>query len=142
MTPTETKPQKSSMTPERRQQQREREKLLAQLIYEMDASGKPIYYTGYREVLSRILEPEEIRGASGLQSFLVDLIVNFFHLHLHARRYKYLYNEFGVQIARKKWRSCDIAIYHRERLKGFIYTNKYVGIAPDYVIEIDTKAVI
>jgi len=136
MTPTETKPTLLRTVADRRQ----REKLLAQLIYETDATGKPVYYRGYREVLNGTKIPEEIMGASGLQSFLVDLIVNFLHLHPHARQYKYLYNEFGVQIARKKWRSCGIAIYHRERLKGFVYTNKYVGVPPDYVIEIDTKA--
>lgn len=49
-------------------------------------------------------------------------------------------SEVGVQIGKKKWRSCDIAIYEKTRLKGFVFTNKYMNIAPDYVIEIDTKA--
>lgn len=132
--------QSTLTAPERQQKQRERERLLAQLIYEMDASGKPLYYKGYREVLKGIVEPEAIMGASSLQSFLVDLFVTFLKLHPDRKRFKHFYNEFGVQITRKKWRACDIAIYHRERLKGFVYSNKYMNLPPDYVIEIDTKA--
>ena len=123
-----------------KQQRRERERQLAQLIYETDASGKSIYYRGYQEVLNGTIQSTDIMGASALQSFLVDLIVQFLHAHPQSKTYKCLYNEIGVQIAHKKWRSCDIAIYNRERLKDFNYTNKYIDIAPDYVIEIDTKA--
>ena len=49
-------------------------------------------------------------------------------------------SEVGIQMRKKKWRSCDIAIYEKERLKGYVFTNKYTPVAPDYVIEIDTKA--
>lgn len=140
MTPTETKPRQSPMTPERRQRQREREKLLAQLIYETDASGKPIYYMGYRKVLNGTLPPEAIMGSSGLQSFLVNVILGFLYTHPLRKKFQFLASELGVQIDWKKWRSCDIAIYHRERLKDYPFTNKYIGLPPDYVIEIDTKA--
>lgn len=140
MTPTETKPRQLPMTPERRQRQREREKQLTQLIYETDEAGKPVYYKGYREVLNGTVEPDKIMGASYLQSFLVDTLLHFFHTHPLQKKFKFLASELGVQIARKKWRSCDIAIYHRERLKGYPMTNKYIDLPPDYVIEIDTKA--
>lgn len=133
-------PRPALLPDERRQRQRVREKLLAQLIYETDVAGKPIYYAGFQEVLNQTIEIEAIMGASALQSYLVDLIVNFLHLHPQAKLYKYLYNEIGVQIDRKKWRACDIAIYQRERLKDYTFTNKYIDLPPDFVIEIDTKA--
>lgn len=79
-------------------------------------------------------------GASGLQSYLIDLIVNFLHLHPQARQYRFLYNEVGLQLKQKQHRACDIAIYQRERLSGYPFTNKYMTVAPDFVIEIDTKA--
>ena len=125
---------------ERRQRQRERDARLAELIYETDAAGKPIYYAGFQEVLNKTTEPEAIMGASALQSYLVDLVVTFLHLHPRAKTYRFLYNEIGVQIGRKKWRSCDIAIYERDRLTDYTFTNKYMSLPPDFVIEIDTKA--
>ena len=123
-----------------KQQRRERERQLAQLIYETDASGKPIYYRGYREVLNGTIQPTDIMGASALQSYMVNILLDFLYSHPLKKKFMYLSSEISVQIAHKKWRSCDIAIYHRERLKDFNYTNKYIDIAPDYVIEIDTKA--
>ena len=116
---------------------RERERLLTQLICEADASGKPIYYKGFHEVLNGTVEPTAIVGASALQSYLVNVLLEFLYTHPSRKKFVYLSSEIGVQIAHKKWRSCDIAIYHRERLKDFAYTNKYIALAPDYVIEID-----
>ncbi|GAB3710757.1 hypothetical protein GCM10027592_47740 [Spirosoma flavus] len=129
------KPRKTALTPEQRRQQ---QLLLSQLVYEMDE--KPIYYAGYRDVLKGLKEPEEIMGSSGLQSFLVEIVQRFLFAHPYNKRLRIMSSEVGVQIRKKKWRSCDIAIYEKERLKGYVFTNKYMEIAPDYVIEIDTKA--
>ncbi|MBD2756058.1 PDDEXK family nuclease [Spirosoma validum] len=137
MTPVEetTKPKKAAMTPEQR---RQRQLLLSQLVYEMD--DKPIYYAGYRDVLNGLKEPEAIMGASYLQSYLVEIIQRFLFSHPYNNQFRILASELGVQIDKKKWRSCDIALYDKTRLKGIPLWNKYMPIAPDYVIEIDTKA--
>lgn len=120
------------------EQRRQRQLLLNQLIYEMD--DKPIYYAGYRDVLNGLKEPEEIMGSSGLQSHLVEIIQEFLFTHPLRQRFRILASELGVQIDKKKWRSCDIALYDKARLKDIPFTNKYIPVAPDYVIEIDTKA--
>ncbi len=130
------KPKRSAIAPGQR---RQRQLLLSQLVYEME-DEKPVCYAGYRDVLSGIKEPEEIIGASGLQSYLVEIIQRFLFSHPFNTRLRIMASELGVQIRRKKWRSCDIAIYEKARLKGFVFTNKYMSIAPDYVIDIDTKA--
>ena len=130
-----SKPQKIVPTPEQR---RQRQLLLRQLVYEMD--DKPIYYAGYRDVLKGLLEPEAIMGASYLQSYLVEILQEFLFTHPMRQRFRILASEIGVQIDKKKWRSCDIALYDKARLQGVPLTNKYMPIAPDYVIEIDTKA--
>lgn len=137
MTPVEenVKPKKAAMTPEQR---RQRQFLLSQLVYEMD--DKPIYYAGYRDVLSGIKEPEEIMGASYLQSYLIEIIQEFLFAHPLRNRFRILASELGVQIDKKKWRSCDIALYEKVRLNEIPIANKYIPLAPDYVIEIDTKA--
>lgn len=130
-----SKPHKVVLTPEHR---RQRQLLLRQLVYEMD--DKPIYYAGYRDVLKGLLEPEAIMGASYLQSYLVEILQEFLFTHPMRQRFRILASEIGVQIDKKKWRSCDIALYDKARLQGVPLTNKYMPIAPDYVIEIDTKA--
>lgn len=144
MTPTDQKQprtQSAALSPEeRRQRQRERAALLAQLIYETDAAGKPIYYAGFETVLNQQKEPESIMGASALQSYLVNIILDFLYSHPQRKRFVYLASELGLQIGKKKWRSCDIAIYQRERLTVSELTNKYLNLPPDFVIEIDTKA--
>lgn len=78
----------------------------------------PVYYRGYREVLKGSVEPEAIIGASCLQRFLANVLLGFLCAHPRRKELKFFTNEFGVQIARTKWRACDIAIYHRERLQG------------------------
>lgn len=138
MTPTAPakRPVKPALTPEQR---REQAHLLDSLVYEMD-EGKPIYYAGYQDVLTGIKQAEEIMGSSGLQSHLIEIIQDFLFTHPLRKRFNYLSNEIGVQIKKKKWRACDIAIYEKERLAGYIFDDKYMAIPPDYVIEIDTKA--
>lgn len=127
---------KTALTPEQR---RQRQLLLSQLVYEMEAE-KPVYYAGYQDVLNGKKEPEEIRGASYLQSYLIEIIQDFLFTHPLRNRFRILASEVGVQIDKKRWRSCDIALYDKVRLRDVPLLNKYMPIAPDYVIEIDTKA--
>ncbi len=130
------KPKKTAMTPEQR---RQRQFLLNQLTYEME-NEKPVYYAGYRDVLNGTSQPEEIMGASYLQSYLIEIIQEFLFMHPLRSRFRILANELGVQIDKKKWRSCDIALYDKTRLTNVPIANKYIPLSPDYVIEIDTKA--
>ena len=138
MTPVEEKRKRprTTLTPEQR---RQRQLLLSQLVYEME-DEKPVYYAGYQDVLNGRKEPEEIMGSSGLQSYLVEIVQRFLFAHPFNTRLQIMASEVGVQIRKKKWRSCDIAIYEKERLKGYVFTNKCMSLAPDYVVEIDTKA--
>lgn len=138
MTPTAPRKQtpKTTLTPEQR---RERARLLETLVYETD-EGRPIYYAGYQDVLSGNKEPEEIMGSSYLQSAIINTLLRFLYKHPLEGNFTILSNEIGVQIGRKKWRSCDIAIYEKARLAGVPMTDKYIAIPPDFVIEIDTKA--
>lgn len=46
------------------------------LIYEMD-EGTPIYYRGYREVLSGAKTTEQVMGSGILQAVLIELIKDF-----------------------------------------------------------------
>ncbi len=108
------------------------------LIYEM-ADGQPIYYKGYREYLNGNVQIEELMGSSLLQSALITQLL----LLLHQRfgdKYFLLSNELGILFKKNSWRSADLAIIEKEKIRDKILDNKYLDIAPKIVIEIDTKA--
>lgn len=108
------------------------------LIYEMVA-GKPIYYRGYKDVLKGKKQIDELMGSSYLQSLIITRLVYFLMSNLGSE-YVVLTNEIGLQFKDKGWRAADIAIVEKEKLKGIEKSNKYLGIPPKVVIEIDTKA--
>ncbi len=109
------------------------------LIYEMDA-GKPIYYRGYQEVLSKRKKPEEIMGISGIQGAVLEALLELLFTHPLKKTLRIFPGEWGLQIDKGVWRACDVAIYPKEVLKNYQFTNKYIDIPPQVVVEVDTKA--
>lgn len=115
-------------------------KIPSELIYEMDG-GKPIYYRGYREVLNKTKTAEQIMGSSILQSLLIFLIQKKL-IALLDNNFLILPSELGFKFAKKSWRNLDLAIYDKRNLSdlSILYIAKYIEIAPELVIEVDTKA--
>ena len=109
------------------------------LIYEM-VDGQPIYYRGYRDYLSGEKQLEELMGSSILQSLLVTRLVVLLNQSLDSDQYQILTNELGLQFKDKSWRAADIAICRKDDLRTVTLNNKYLGIPPQVVIEVDTKA--
>ena len=114
-------------------------KLLRVLTYEK-RHGSPIYYRDYKKVLSGELPPEAVMGSSGLQAWLIDLIVRFLHKVLDSNKYQLLYNEVGFKFAPRSWYNLDIAIWNKRKLFEEGIKDEYVKTPPEVVIEIDTKA--
>ena len=110
-----------------------------ELIYEM-RKGSPIYYRDYDKVLKGELPIEAVMGSSGLQAWLVDLIVTFLKSVLDKKKYKVLYNEVGYKFAPRSWYNLDIAIWEKEKVKPYLKESKLISVAPEVVIEVDTKA--
>ncbi len=109
------------------------------LIYEM-VNGKPIYYKDYREYLDGKKQIEELMGSSYLQSLIGTELVILLSQLLDMRKYRIMSNEIGLKFAKKSWRAADLAIYEKASLKDVPLDNKYLEVAPEIVIEIDTKA--
>lgn len=109
------------------------------LIYEM-VNGKPIYYKDYREYLDGKKQIEELMGSSYLQSLIGTELVILLSQLLDMRKYRIMSNEIGLKFAKKSWRAADLAIYEKASLKNVPLDNKYLEVAPEIVIEIDTKA--
>ncbi|MEY4927018.1 MAG: hypothetical protein RI894_1454 [Bacteroidota bacterium] len=108
------------------------------LIYEI-SKGKPIYYKNYKQVLRGECSIDEIMGSSALQSLIVTILLEFLLQNYDKKTYKILTSEMGIK-GTNLLRAADIAIYTREQLKGYQFTNKYMTIAPKIVIEVDLKA--
>ncbi len=119
-------------------EKRKRRKIPRELIYEM-VRGSPIYYRDYDKVLAGEKALEEIMGSSGLQSYLITLILNLL-LSKRSDRYVILSNEVGFKFVPKSWRTLDIAIFEKEKVRDYLLKDKFVSVSPKVVIEVDTKA--
>lgn len=108
------------------------------LIYEMTDQG-PIYYKGYEAYLDGTKTLEEIMGSSILQSFVVTRLSHFITSAL-IKKYIVLSSELGIQLAKGKHRSADIAIVRRDQIAKVKDKRKYLGFPPEAVIEVDIKA--
>lgn len=120
------------------EEKKKRRKIPKELIYEM-ARGSPIYYRDYDKVLTGGKTLEEVMGSSGLQSYLIILILNLLLSKLSGR-YVVLSNEVGFKFSPKSWRSLDIAIFEKEKVKDSLLKDEYITVPPKVVIEVDTKA--
>jgi Uma2 family endonuclease len=110
------------------------------LIYEL-ADGGPIYYNGYKDVLNGKKSIEALIGSSFLQAILIARIVAWLHEHF-SDKYLVLTSELGIQIDRNNWRLADIALLNKSLASKIKAQEKYINVAPDFIIEIDTKAAI
>lgn len=120
------------------EEKKKRRKIPKELIYEM-AKGSPIYYRDYDKVLAGEKTLEEVMGSSGLQSYLIILIINLFLTKL-SDRYVVLSNEVGFKFSPKSWRNLDIAIFEKEKVRDSLLKDEYIAIPPKVVVEVDTKA--
>lgn len=110
------------------------------LIYEI-MDGKPVYYAGFREVLSKQKTIEEILGSSLLQSRIIAILIQYF-TKLMPDEFEIFTNEFGIHIDLNDNVSGDFGIYHTSQFEGVNMVDKYTTIPPKIMIEIDTKATI
>ena len=118
---------------------RKRRRIPKELIYEM-RHGSPIYYRDYDLVLSGEKSLEEVMGSSGLQSYLITLIISLLYPKLKKMGYIVLGNEVGYKFAPKSWYNLDIAVWEKDKVKPYLKKDIYVEVPPKVVIEVDTKA--
>lgn len=115
------------------------EKIPDVLVYE-EIDGKPIYYRGYRDVLAKQKNPEDIMGCSDVQGIIISAMLEYLYSTVSKEEYKVITNEIGLHIERGNNLSSDIAIYRKSDILRTPLKNKYFDIPPKVAIEIDTKA--
>lgn len=109
------------------------------LIYE-EWDGIPVYYKGYRQVISGNKQPEEIMGSSALQTYIVSIILEFLYKNVSRDKYFIGTNEAGLHLVRGTNLSSDILIYERKDLQLTRESVKYFDKPPYMVIEVDVQA--
>lgn len=108
------------------------------LIYEV-IDGKPLYYEGYKDVLANKKTIEEIMGTSGLQSFIIQYILEILYTKIGRKKYHFLTNEIGTHLDNKNNLSGDIYIYDKAQLTPDKINTHYLTIPPKIAIEIDIR---
>ncbi len=109
------------------------------LIYEM-IDGMPIYYKGYKEYLNGNKPIEELMASSYLQGALSAQLVILLSQLLDMDQFRIISNEIGLKFGKRSWRAADLAVFKKSVLKQVALSNKYLEVAPELVVEIDTKA--
>ena len=112
-------------------------KIPASLIYE-EMDGTPYYYRGYRAVLSRQKNKEDITGTGALQSAAVSLLIHILYKYLPFDDYLIATNEPGLHMGPGNNLVNDIAVYDQASLP-IPLDDKYFSVAPNIVIEVDVK---
>jgi len=108
------------------------------LIYEI-LDGQPMYYRGYRDALAGKKSIEEIMGPSGLQSFIIQYILDILFTKIGRKQYHFLTNELGTHLGLKDNLSGDVCIYERQKLPPEKIDTRYVDIPPKVAVEVDVK---
>ncbi|HIQ49309.1 MAG TPA: Uma2 family endonuclease, partial [Aquifex aeolicus] len=86
------------------------------------------------------LPPEAVMGSSGIQAYLIILLIKFLLNKLDEEKFILLSNELGFLYKKGSWRNLDIAIFEKEKVKPYLMQDKFIPVAPKVVIEVDTKA--
>lgn len=116
-----------------------KEKIIPKILIYEELDGLNIYYSDYESVLDNLQNAESVMGSSGLQSFVIEIVKDYLKLNL-GKKYRFLSNEVGLHLGNKSNLSADIAIFSKKKLPIKSLEDKYITVAPEVVIEIDTKA--
>lgn len=103
-----------------------------------EIEGIKFYYKGYKDVLNKLKNREDIGGSSSIQAVIISYILELLFVDKIKDKYRRFTNESGNHLAHRSNMQFDIAIYEKSLLTGDKITRKYVqGIPPTMVIEID-----
>ncbi|CAN5464404.1 hypothetical protein BH10BAC3_BH10BAC3_36070 [soil metagenome] len=102
-----------------------------------ELNGQPLYYKGYKQVLSGKKNKEEIMGASGLQIILIAYMVDLLNSNINKKAFWVLSGEAGLHIGFRNNVSSDVCVYEKSKLTPDKITSNYLDIPPKLVVEVD-----
>ncbi|WP_159468971.1 Uma2 family endonuclease [Dyadobacter sp. 3J3] len=106
------------------------------LIHEI-IDGKPLYRKGYREVLAKTKNVDDIMGSSSLQAFLITYLTIWIGKQIDDGKYTILTNEAGLHIDTGNNLAGDLLIFDNHILKIEKINKKYADVPPKISIEVD-----
>jgi Uma2 family endonuclease len=109
------------------------------LIYEI-MDGQPIYYKGFRDVLSGKKQAEEIMGSSKLQSYIVTYLTAVLVNFLDEELFTVLGHEAGIHLDKSNNLAGDILVFDTETLPGSDIDEHYADVPAKIAIEVDVTA--
>lgn len=102
-------------------------------------SGEPFYYKGYQDVINKTKQIQDIMPSSGLQSLIIEAILELFFTKVDKKKYRVFTNESGSHLGKNNNMGLDIAIYEKEVLTPDKINKHYVNVPPKVVVEVDVK---
>ena len=112
---------------------------IPEYLIKEEIDGKAFYYRGYKSVLNKEKQLEEIMGSSTLQAYLVELILYFLFQNLDRKQYRTFTNEIGGHIEKGSNLSYDIAVFEKTVLTKERINEFYADVPPKVVFEVDVK---
>lgn len=110
----------------------------AYLIYEV-LNGKPIYYKGYKTVLSKEKNLNDIMAIGYLQAIILNILHEYLIIQFKKQGLKTFTGEVGIHVKKGTNLSCDLVVFEQKRLENIDITAAYFKIPPKIVLEIDTN---
>ena len=101
--------------------------------------GDRWFYRGYRDVLTGLKTPEEVRTCSTYQSLVVGYVYNKLWNALEDKPYWVMSNEVGNNLSKKNKAAYDIAVFDEATLPPERISAYYANVPPKLVIEVDVK---
>jgi Uma2 family endonuclease len=109
------------------------------LIYEI-MDGKPVYYKGYKDVLSGKKTATDIMGSSTLQSFIIAYLQRILYISLSEDIFTILSSETGIHLNKYNNLAGDILIFDNVTLPIESINQYYADVPPKIAIEVDIWA--
>ena len=104
-----------------------------------EIDGKPYYYRGYKSVLNNEKTLEDIMGSSTLQSYIVEILLDFLFKNIGRKRYRFFTNELGGHLKKGTNLSFDIAVFDKKVMTRNKINQYYANVPPKMIFEIDVK---
>ena len=100
--------------------------------------GEPVYYKGYRDVLSKKKSIEEVMADGVFQLVMKMWLSQLLYSRLNRQDYWVFSGEAGMHISKNNNTSNDIIVFEKAKLPLSKVSNQFADVPAKLVIEIDT----
>ncbi|TAE03157.1 MAG: hypothetical protein EAZ97_01810 [Bacteroidetes bacterium] len=114
----------------------------AHWIYET-INGKTVFYRNFKQAFELLKKGflQEPMACSALQALVVSCVVAFLMKNLDNKRYKVLFQELGLHLAKNDNLGLDISIFDKQKYSRKEFESKlFTDLVAETVIEVNIKA--